>query len=367
MNRRIHFVVPGSLEQRTGGYLYDAHMVAGLRERGWSVTVHGLDGTFPIADEVSRRSLASALESISDGATVVLDGLAMGGLPDPLSHHRDRLRLVGLVHHPLADETGLTGREQARLEKLERVALSAVDGVVTTSLFTLRRLEEFGVPVDRMRSVIPGIESPASWPGMRGVEPTSAPLPQEPVLLCVGTMIPRKGQDVLIEALAELASHPWQCVCVGSLDRDPEFSLRVRALVAKHGLQGRVRLTGELAGRELLHWYRTASLFVLPSHYEGYGMALTEALQHGLPVVSTTGGAIPHTVPAGTGVLVPPGDSRALAAAIRSLLTDPVGRAACAAEARAHAATLPDWRTQVDAFGRAVLELSGARSEEETS
>ena len=353
MSELLHLVVPGPLDQRTGGYLYDARMAAGLRKLGWTVTVHSLEGAFPAGDECAEASLAAALASVPAGETVLMDGLAMGALPGPVRAHAGRLRLLGLVHHPLADETGLTPDEQARLGALEREALSACAGVIVTSPFTATRVESFGVARARVRSVLPGTDPARPAVGPRAGEP--------PRLLCVGSVIPRKGQDVLVRALARLKHMPWSCVCAGSLHRAPAYAEGVRALAGEVGLGDRIEFPGECRDRALEDLFQGASLFVLPSHYEGYGMALTEALARGLPVVSTTGGAVPHTVPGAASILLRPGDDAALGDALGHLLAGTAGtarRAQLASAARQHALKLPSWDRAAGTFAKAVLELS---------
>ena len=351
--RNLHVVVPGSLEQRTGGYIYDARIVRGLRDLGWQVTVHNLAGTFPGGDAQARASMTSTLAAMADGTRVVIDGLAMGGLPGSVLAERARLRILSLVHHPLADETGLDAAQRARFAALERDALAACAGVLVTSEFTARRLEAFGVEPARVRAVRPGTD-----PARPAVGPSSdAP----PALLCVASLTRRKGQDVLVDALSRVRDVPWTCVCAGSLDREADYATMVRELTRERGLADRVLFPGECAPDHLDDLYHHASLFVLPSHYEGYGMVLTDALARGLPVVSTTGGAIPHTVPGGASVLVPPGDAAALGEALRSLLADRTGgerRAELACGARRHAQGLPDWTQATKAFAEATLELT---------
>ena len=357
----LHLVVPGPLDQRTGGYLYDARMAEGLRRRGWRVTVHSLDGRFPDADETARTSMAAALAAIPEGATALVDGLALGGLPEPVAAERRRLRILALVHHPLSDETGLPPEVRDRLAGSERRALAAAAGVIVTSRFTARGLRRFGVDAGRVKVVEPGTDRP---PGGAVDQVAGAP----PRLLSVGAVVPRKGHDVLVRALARIAHLPWECDCAGSLERDPGHAVRVLAAVESQGLADRVRFAGECDPVTLAALYAESALFVLASHYEGYGMVLAEALAHGLPIVSTTGGAIPETVPPEAAVLVPPGDDAALAAALAPLLagsdrearrqSGAERRAVLAAAARRHAAALPGWDDAAAAFAEALTALA---------
>jgi glycosyltransferase involved in cell wall biosynthesis/SAM-dependent methyltransferase len=332
-------VVPGPLDQRTGGYLYDARMVRELRARGWQVEVHEVEGAFPPAvapalnpalnptpalnpapeEEPAVRHLGAVLEALPEGALVLLDGLAMGGMPDPgpLSRHARRLRLVSLVHHPLFLETGLSPEKRELLWIREAAALTHCRGVITTSAHTAREVEALGVPAPRVRVAPPGTD-PA--PLSRGPDP-GAP----PVLLSVASVVPRKGQDVLVEALARLRDRrpgPWVARLVGSLERAPDFARTVEARIRNQGLEERVHLVGEVSDAELEAHYDGASVFVLASHHEGFGMVLTEALARGLPVVATTGGAIPDTLPGGAARLVTPGDAEALAEALDETLDE---------------------------------------------
>ena len=112
---------------------------------------------------------------------------------------------------------------------------------------------------------------------------------------------------------------------------------------------------------ELEALYHSASIFVLATHYEGYGMALAEALARGLPVLSTHGGAVPDTVPPEAGVLVPSGDEQALTAGLWWFLSGPdaaARRAGLAEGSLRHGRSLPTWGDAALAFERAVQELS---------
>jgi glycosyltransferase involved in cell wall biosynthesis len=172
----------------------------------------------------------------------------------------------------------------------------------------------------------------------------------EVVLLAVGAVIPRKGYDVLVSALARLARLRWHLVIAGDGGRSPETLRRLEAEIAAFDLADRISLLGAVSSEQLASLYQRCDLFVLPSRFEGYGMVFAEAIAHGLPVVGTTAGAIPETVPDAAGVLVPPDDVETLAAALRRLIEDPAERERLAAAARA--ARFPSWREQAVAFAR---------------
>ena len=346
------FVAPGALDSVTGGYGYDRQMIAGLRAAGRAVDVVTLDATFPWPDAAALARAGQQLAAIGDDAVVIVDGLAFGALPGLAEQHAARLRWVALVHHPLAMETGLTPEQGRALFDSERRALTTARGVIVTGAATARALNRYGVSADRVHVVTPGTDA----------APLAAGSAADPVrrglsLLCVATLIPRKGHAVLIEALGGLQDRAWTLHCVGSATRDVDTANALRSTVVEHGLGHRVRLHGEVPAGVLQSMYGQADAFVLPSYFEGYGMALAEALAHGLPVVSTTAGAIPETVPREAGLLVPPGDAVALRAALAALLDEPALRTRLAAGARAARAVLPTWPRAVAHFAAALESL----------
>ena len=349
--RALAFVVPGDLATLTGGYRYDRRLIEGLRAGGWQVTCHSLDPGFPAPSDGALRDAAEALAAIPDGRVTVIDGLAYGAMPEIAAAHAGRLRLVALVHHPLADETGLAPGTAERLRQSERRALAVARRVIVTSPATARAVGGLGVPAERIDVVEPGTDPAPLARGSAG---------RGLGLLCVGAITPRKGHGVLIEALARVADRAWHLVCVGSLDRSPATVADLRRRIDALGLGGRVTLTGEEGEDAIGAYYERADVFVLPSFHEGYGMALAEALAHGLPIVSTRAGAIPDTVPEDAGRLVPPGDVEALADALAALLDDRSLRGQLAAGARAARERLPSWASACGRFAAALERVAAA-------
>jgi glycosyltransferase involved in cell wall biosynthesis len=350
--RSLIVVVPGDLETRTGGYGYDRRIVAGLRERGWQLELRSLDDTFPFPTGAARQEAARTLAAIADGATVLVDGLALGALPDEAERERGRLNLLALVHHPLAEETGLDPSTARALEESERRALAAVRSVVVTGEATAALLEQrYGVGPERIAVVRPGTDRA---PLARGSAPMSAddPEPRELTMLCVATLTPRKGHEILFRALASLPHRRWRLRCAGSLDRDRARVGQLIELLRGEGLEDRVDLLGDLDVDRLAVEYDRSDLFVLSTLYEGFGMAVAEALARGLPVVSTATGNIPALVGDEAGILVAPGDLVGFAGALSRVAGDPALRRRLAAGARRVRERLPTWDDSVAAMAR---------------
>jgi hypothetical protein len=119
MNEKIYFIVPGSLAIRTGGYAYDRRIIEHLRAGGWTVEPIELGGNFPNPDDKTRAKAEKIFATIPNQARVVVDGLAFGALPEIAEKEHSRLVLIGLVHHPLADETGIADDLRQELMRSE--------------------------------------------------------------------------------------------------------------------------------------------------------------------------------------------------------------------------------------------------------
>jgi glycosyltransferase involved in cell wall biosynthesis len=346
VNGDLVFAVPGDLATPTGGYAYDRRIIAELRQLGWRPEILDLGDGFPRPNALTRAAAKAHLADVPKGRPIVIDGLAFGVLPEAGEMLRATHPLIALVHHPLALETGLTAQEADAMRTSERAALACARSIVVTSRATGRLLVgQYGVGADRITVAEPGTDRPAR----------ARAIPDGPVaLLAVGAVVPRKGYDVLVAALASLADLPWRLIIVGDTGRDVAAAMQLAADIGTHRLADRITLSGAVSAERLAGLYANADLFVLPSRHEGYGMAFAEALAYGLPIVGTTAGAIPDTVPAEAGMLVPPGDPAALAAALRRLVEDKTERSRLAAGARAAAARLPTWAASAERFARAI-------------
>jgi glycosyltransferase involved in cell wall biosynthesis len=332
----VVFAVAGALETRTGGSISNRRMVHGLRSLGRTVTVIELEGTFPEPDASARSRAAEAFAAIPSGSTVVVDGLAFSALPDLAEAQQHRLTLVALLHMPVAAAFGLDGKRAARLAASERRALGAASGVVLTGPGARPALAEYGLREDRVWLVEPGTD-PA--PLARGSADGLLRL------LTVATLHAGKGHDILLEALAPLSTANWELTCAGSLTREPETVERVRTLAATLGLLDRVRFAGDLPPEQLDKCYAASDLFVLATRQETYGMAVAEAIAHGLPVVSTDTGAIAEIVGSSAGLVVPPGDGEAFAAGLAAVMRDRDLRHRLTEGARVQRGRLPTWLT----------------------
>lgn len=342
----VRFMIPGDPEIRTGGYHYDRQIMNGLRERGLDIRLTSLSADFPFP---SLEALARAEETISrlpSGEPVVIDGLAFGAFSERLaSLLAQGRRLIALVHHPLARETGLTRTQRERLHFSEQRALAFADHVVVTGPATARELHsDYQVPEPRLQVILPGTEH--QKPASRGKEGCCN-------LLAVATLTPRKNQLQLLEALALLQPvDNWKLTLAGSDQRDKAYASEVLEGVRKLGIEDRVVVTGELDPVELDRCYQEADVFVLPSLMEGYGMVFAEALARGLPIVAPKSAGIVETLPGNCGLFVEPGDLADLRQALGRILSDEDYLSSLRRGALEAREALPRWDKAIDRFLR---------------
>lgn len=352
MIRRIVFAVPGALAQRTGGYLYAQRVVDGLRAMGREVRVAELAGCFPQADEAARGAAEAAVVAAPQDSVVVIDGLALPAFDRALVRATRRLPVLGFIHHPLALETGLSVGAAARLGAIESALWSRLDGLICASPATAREVLAAGILPSRIAVAEPGVDVPFLDVGA-GTERFDGPVR----LLCVATITPRKNHQMLVKALARVRATAWRLDCVGSLDRDPATVASLRRSIDELGLADRITLHGEQPDAWLARAWQESDLFVLASDHEGYGMVYTEALAQGVPIVATSAGATPDTIPAPACRLVPPRDVAALAGVLETLIGSGALRQTLREGARRARATLVPWPAAVRRWANALDQL----------
>jgi glycosyltransferase involved in cell wall biosynthesis len=342
-----YFAIPGDIRTSTGGYAYDRRLIELLPAFGVSVKHVALPASYPNPSESDLAATRRALKTDRGGAALLIDGLAYGAMPKSLIDELDG-RVLALVHHPLFLETGLPHTRKVELKATEEAALARADHIIASSRAVARVvIDHMAIDRDKITVAEPGTEPASRATG------TGAPLQ----LLAVGAVMPRKGYDVLIEALAPLREIDWRLTIAGALDRHPQSVAELNALIERLGLQSRVTLAGKVVPATLDRFYESADLFVSASLFEGYGMVLAEAMARGLPIVTATGGAAGDTAGKAAALHVDAGDAAQMTAALAKALTDKKLRNRLADASWEAGRTLPTWHETARRVAAVILGL----------
>lgn len=259
-------------------------------------------------------------------------------------------RAIVLVHH-LYHRLRPVAWQRVVDWVLEAIELHAAHHVVVNSRSTADDVTGMGIPRKRISVVHPAVgEIPAEVKR----RPFGAGRPIR--LLAVGYVGTRKGYEHLLVALAKARSQ-FRLTIVGDAQYESAYRTRLERLIAFHGLSQRVEFAGLVTDAELALTYRSADIFVAPTLWEGYGMALLDAMLYGLPIVATRVGAIPELVQdEHTGLLVPPRDADALAASLERLAGDPPAALEMGKRARLRALELAKPWQHVQDEVRAIVQ-----------
>lgn len=341
---RIALFVPAPFDAVSGGYLYDRRLVEGLRALGHEVRVIELTGRFPFPDAAAQASVEAAWASLAGHEIPVIDSLALPAFRAVAQDLAARCA-VALIHHPTSLEPG---PHQAELAEIERTLFAACGRLVATSRFTAKALPPLGADPARIGVVEPGTDPAPRATGSGG--PGAR-------ILSVGSIIPRKGHDVLLRALARLVDLEWTLRIAGP-PADPVHAHSLIALAEELGLTSRVTFLGAVTDAALEAEYATADLFALATWFEGFGMAAAEAQARGLPLLLCTGGAIADLVGPGAAILAAPGDANSLSRGARRPIIDEALRAAMAEASWKAGQSLPRWEDRAARFA-AELEAAG--------
>ncbi len=344
------FAIPGDLNTRTGGYIYERRMLETLNATGLPTEYVALMPSWPHPTAQAEAEAASKLHALPPGTPLILDGMVFGSMDTAVLASLDR-PVIAMLHHPLGLEAGLPPDIARALIARETANLRHAAHVVVPSPHTRAILiRDFGVPEARISIALPGFDRPAA-----PAELVAKAAP--PLILAVGIICERKGHDVLLAALDRVRDRAWQAAIVG-MTHDAAVEAALRRQCTDLGLDDRVRFTGVLGPEPLDRLYRQAHVFALATRYEGYGMVLSEALLYGLPVVSCAVGAVPDTVPPGAGLLVPVDNAAAFGDALALVLDDPGTNAAMAAAGSAAGQALPRWEDAAAIMARAVTQVA---------
>jgi glycosyltransferase involved in cell wall biosynthesis len=341
------FAIPGDLKSPTGGYTYDRRVMELLPDFGVPVSVLTLPGSFPNPTDEDLAETSRLLKTKPPDAVLVVDGLAFGAFPENLLAKLEG-RVIALVHHPLFLETGLAHARKVELKESEEKALRRANHIVVTSRATKRIVTEtMGFSIDKVTVAEPGTD-----PAQRATG-TGAPLQ----ILSVGAVLPRKGYNLLVEALAPLKYIDWRLTIAGALDRHAQAVETLQKAIQKHGLEDRVTLAGKVVPATLDRHYESTDLFVSASLFEGYGMVLAEAMARGLPMVLAAGGAAAETAGEAAALHVEAGNVAELTTALRRALTDKKLRDRLADAAWEAGRTLPTWHETARRIAAVILGL----------
>ena len=312
----------GDPARRTGGNLYNRHMLGALRRGGVRTT------TVVLHDRRDATRLGELRAPL-----VLIDTIAASLAAPHLGRLRTRGSEVVTLAHMRSGAMMLARRS---------------DRLIAVSRALAEELIAGGIDRRRIAVVPPGCDGvaahPRATPGRR--------------VLCVGNWTPAKGIHTLIAAAARLPGVPLDLV--GDAP-DPAYAARVRQAIAARGLAKRVRVYGPLDRTALARRYAAAAVFVLPSTREAYPTVYAEALAHGLPVIGCDIAAV-REVTDGAAILVPPRRVGPLTAALRRLVTDEPARRALARRSLVRARRLPTWAESEARFVRLVGDRSSSWS-----
>lgn len=260
---------------------------------------------------------------------------------------RELIPTVATIHHPItvdrqADyKVAHTLRQKLRVLRwysfirMQLKAARTFPFFITVSDFTQRDIaKEFALDEAKFRVVHNGVNTEFFYPLHNGTRPENA------LIVTNSADTPLKGLRFLLEAVAHIRkTRPIKLTIIG----EPKPNGVIEALVAKLAIGDVVHFAGRIADQAFAQYYANATVAVVPSLYEGFGIPAAEAMACGVPLISTTGGALPEVV-GDAGVLVPPGDAPALAKAIVRLLDSPQERMRYAEAGLARVNSVFSWR-----------------------
>jgi glycosyltransferase involved in cell wall biosynthesis len=348
----VHFLIPGDINTLTGGYVYDKIITDGLRLMGYNVTIHSLTNDFPFPSAKSLDLCNLIFAGIPLGEIIFIDSLAFGPLYKILERNSGRNIVIPIIHLPLSKNPKYDEVTKKLLADLENRAFYYATYVIAVSEFTKQLIVEYGVSAEKIKVITPGVFD----------VPRKTIYPDFPRrLLCVGSYLPAKGQSLLVQALSQLQDIDWTLTMHGIQDFDTEYSQLIKSHIIDCALEERIFMKKEISGNELIEAYLQADLFVLPSFFENFSMALNDSLMHGIPVITTTAGGISFSVPKSMGLFVSPGNVCELKKAIQELLTNRLLYGQLCSSASEYYKTANIWENSINLFHSLLQNCLGLK------
>lgn len=334
----VTFFVPGNFPPTTGAIVYDTRLGAALRALGTPVAFKPVAGHHPDPNAAARLGAAAIAAALPPGR-VVIDGFCLYAFADQAAHLG---QAIGLIHHPMSQEPQLPAAERARFLATERALLPCLSHLLVPSEAVRRQLvQEVGLDAARMTVLAPGIPDAPRSAGSGG---------PGRYLLSVASLIPRKGHDTVLRALQSLPDLDWHFTLCGDSSIDPAHAAFLKTLAEAPGLAGRVTFLGQRTPAEMEALWQSADVFISASVFEGYGMAVAEAVRHGLPLALAREAAAPELIPTAASAIVAPGDHVQLGKALRRIIFDAHVHAALAEASWQAGRALPRWEDQAHLF-----------------
>lgn len=294
------FVVPAAIrgvaQTPSGGNTYNARVFEVWSAHGVAVEEVPVEGSWPAPSAADRARFAAALRG---RPAALVDGLVGSCCPEQIEAAvAAGTRVVLLVHLPLPAENDLSADQAAALAALERAAVAAASAVLATSHWAARDVARRYAPAGAVEVAVPGS---SRSPVAHGSTP--------PQLLVLASLTPRKNHAVVVRALERLAEaapgHDWRCTFAGPVPPDPAVSAELLTTLATSPVRDRIERTGTLTKGELTAVWDRTDLVLLPSLVETFGLVVTEALAHGIPVVVAAGSGAVEALCGGDPPLLP--------------------------------------------------------------
>jgi glycosyltransferase involved in cell wall biosynthesis len=340
----LTFFVPGCFPPTTGAMVFDTRLAAELRALGHAVTFVPVAGQHPWPDAAARASAADlwrAHRPTHPDDRAVIDGFCLYAF-DGLEQGLREARAITMFHHPMSLEPQLSTAEQRAFADIEQRLLPSLARIVVPSEAGRGQLTSaLALSAEAIAVVTPGIPDPGRSTGSGD---------HACHLLAVGSLIPRKGHDTVLRALAGLPDLDWRLTICGDAGIDPAHAADLRQAAEAPGLTGRVTFAGACTSEAMDSLWRTADLFVSGSCFEGYGMAVAEAVRRGLPLAVTSGAAVADVIPPDASVIVAPGDHVQLSKGLRRLIFGASLRRELADAAWRAGRAFPSWADQGRCF-----------------